>query len=206
MYFKHEIRSGIRDIRAYTNKIEAFLESRKYKIEENKEKENNLTEEERETKKIIDHISMRLGYGRHIEIFTKSAIVSIYTYLEFFLEDFCKKIYELDNHKISPKDLSGTGIFRSKSYLSKVFNINFEKLNSEWEDITKLNEIRNFLVHSNGVFTSDEAKSKLQKSLEKLSGINFKDDHIEISTNYISNVLSTIEIFLNKIESQYSAA
>nr|WP_288256549.1 hypothetical protein [uncultured Pseudomonas sp.] len=205
VYFKTQIRNGVKDLRAYSDKIESYLESQKYKIEERHEKEVYKTDEEKESGALFRNISLQLGYGRHVEIFTKSAIVSIYTYLEYFLDDFCKKINEYDKRLISPKDIYGSGIFRSKIYLSKVLLLNLEELNKEWEALVKLSEIRNFLVHSNGVATNKDSKLKIQKTIKDLPGVKLDRDHIKISKAYIDDVLSTIEIVLENIESRYSA-
>lgn len=205
VYFKTQIRSGLKDLRAYTDKIESYLESQKYKIEERHDKETHKTDEERDADALLRNISLRLGYGRHIEIFTKSAIVSIYTYLEFFLEDFCKKINEYDKRQISPKEIYGSGIFRSKTYLSKILLLDLGDLNSEWEKLVKLSEIRNFLVHSNGVATNKETKSKIQKAIKDIPGVKLERDHIKISKSYIDEILSTIELFLENLESRYAA-
>lgn len=204
LYLKNQIHGGISDLRAYTKKIEEHLEDQKLKIEERNEKEYNKIDGDKEVEKILTNLSVRLGYGRHIEIFTKSAIVSIYTYLEFLLDDFCKKVHKHEEMKISPKDFSGSGIFRSKLYLSKVVFINFDKVNSEWEEIIKFNEIRNFLVHSNGVASSSEAKTKILKTIDGVVGVSLKRDHIKVSQSYIYKTLSTIEKFLKEIEVQYS--
>lgn len=206
IYFKSQIRHGIKDLEAYTKKIEKYLDSEKYRIEEAHEKNYNKPEEagnKDESLDLLKSISMRLGYDRHIEIFTKSAIISIYSFLEFTLDDFCKKIHEIFKEKISPKDISGSGIFRSKTYLSKILEINFENLNHEWQEITILNEIRNFLVHSNGVSQNEETKSKIQKIIKKTPDINLEQEHIEISTSYIEHILSVIDCFLTEISNQY---
>jgi hypothetical protein len=204
IYFNSQIRGGIKDLRAYTEKIEQYLENQKYKIEEKKEREDSKTKEEKDSEDLLFNISLRLGYGRHVEIFTKSAIISIYTYLEFFLDDFCKKIHEYDGKSISPKDLSGNGIFRSRAYLEKVLLINFSSLNSEWNELVKLNKIRNFLVHSNGVAASEETKSEICKAIQGISGVKLEEDHLKVSSSYIGHMLSVIEKTLTEIESQYS--
>lgn len=195
IYFKGEIRNGIKDLHAYTEKIERYLEDQKHAMEEKKDSED-----------LSFNISLRLGYGRHIEIFTKSAIISIYTYLEFFLENFCKKVHKYNKKSISPKDLSGNGIFRSKAYLEKILLINFSSLDSEWDEIVKLNKIRNFLIHSNGVATSEETKSKICEAIQGISGVELEEDHLKVSSGYIEHILSVIEKTLTKIEDQYSTS
>lgn len=204
VYFKSEIRTGIKDLRAYTDKIMKYLESQKYKIYEDEASEGSETKEEKDTNDLLFSISLRLGYGRHVDIFTKSAIISIYTYLEFFLDDFCKKTHAHNGESISPKDLSGNGIFKSRAYLEKVLFINFSNLSDEWNDLVKLNKIRNFLIHSNGVSTNEETRSKISKTIQGISGVKLEEDHLNVSLSYIWHMLSVIEKTLTEIESQYS--
>ncbi|MBX9636659.1 MAG: hypothetical protein K2Q45_03820 [Nitrosomonas sp.] len=204
LHFTSEIRHGIRDLSDYTDKIERYLESVKERIEEKNKKRNRKTEEEKDDADFIAGITSRLGYERHIEIFTKSAIISIYTYLEFFLDDFCMKIHELERKSTSPRDFPGNGIFRSRRYLDKVLFIDFVNLNPQWEKLTNLNKIRNFLVHSNGVLTTEETKVNICKTIKNISGIKLEDDHLEVSPNYIRDILSVIENTLTEIVRQYS--
>ncbi|GHU15043.1 hypothetical protein FACS189441_6120 [Betaproteobacteria bacterium] len=201
LHLDAEIRNGLKDLRAYTEKIEQFIESQKDKIEEcNK---NEVCKAEGESEDIMFNIQLRLGYGRHMEIFTKSTIISIFVYFEFFLDSFCEYMHKYDKKLISPKDIHGSGICRSKTYLNKVLLINTSNLESEWEELVTLQKIRNFLVHSNGVVASDDAKTKLQKSIEGVSGVQLEEDHLKISPTYIKKMLATIERFLTKIKSQY---
>ncbi|NIJ88576.1 hypothetical protein FHR49_001363 [Xanthomonas campestris] len=204
IYFKGQISNGINDLRAYTEKIEQHLESNRYKIEEKSQRKDGKAKEDKGSEDLLFDVSLRLGYGRHIEIFTKSAIISIYTYLEFFLDDFCKKIHELEGKSISPKDLSGAGIFRSKAYLEKVLLVDWASLSSEWNELVKLNKIRNFLVHSNGVAATDETKSEIRKIIQGISEVELEGDHLKVSSGYIRNMLSVIEKALTEIEGQYA--
>ncbi|MFG0731472.1 hypothetical protein [Photobacterium damselae] len=86
----------------------------------------------------------------------KSELISIYTLLENGLNQICS-IYE--HHLTNPiklADLSSHGIIdKSKKYLEKVAQINFPSQTPKWEEIKKVQQIRNAFVHRDGLIKSN---------------------------------------------------
>lgn len=80
-------------------------------------------------------------------IFYKSTLITIYSFLESLLKEITRIEQKKFNLKLSPKDLKGQGVLQYKDYLKKVVQIDFQTLNSLWIKINDVRIVRNFLVH-----------------------------------------------------------
>ena len=85
------------------------------------------------------------------DILRGSLFVALYGFIESQLDQECKAQRDARNDIVlSPSDISGRTIDRSKTYLSKVLKINFRFDTVEWQRIKKYKKLRNCLVHNNG--------------------------------------------------------
>jgi hypothetical protein len=135
----------------------------------------------------------------HIDIHRKSCLVTLYSYLESFLNNLCEYLYKLNNYQVEYTDLEGKGINRARLYLDKIVGVDFNKINSEWASIKNLNLIRNSIVHNSG--ESDREKiNNIIKNEPNLSLDIF--NKIRIKDNYIDEAINQIEVFLTLIHEQ----
>lgn len=118
--------------REYYQAIENKFQSDKKSIEDMKDSSiyDDMNEFER------DYYNIEL---HHLDIHRKSCLVTLYSYLESFLNYFCEYLYELNGRKLKYTDLSGTGIFRARLYLLKVEGVDFDQINNRWNQIKGFN-------------------------------------------------------------------
>ena len=135
----------------------------------------------------------------HLDIHRKSCLVTLYSYLENFLNYFCEYLYELNGRKLKYTDLSGKGIFRARLYLLKVEGVDFDQMNNEWNQIIGFNLIRNNIVHESGKVGKDKL-IKFIDTNENLSVNNFDD--VRIESAYIHELINIIEDFVLNIHTQ----
>ena len=135
----------------------------------------------------------------HLDIHRKSCLVTLYSYLESFLNYFCEYLYELNGRKLKYTDLSGTGIFRARLYLLKVEGVDFDQINNRWNQIKGFNLIRNNIVHESGKVGKDKL-IKFIETNENLSINNFDD--VRIKSDYIHELIDIIESFILNIHTQ----
>lgn len=135
----------------------------------------------------------------HLDIHRKSCLVTLYSYLESFLNYFCEYLYELNGRKLKYTDLSGTGIFRARLYLLKVEGVDFDQMNDGWSQIKGFNLIRNNIVHESGKVGKDKL-IKFIDTNDNLSINNFDD--VRIKSGYIHEVIDIIENFILNIHTQ----
>lgn len=143
------------------------------------------------TERITDSFTRNFNY---------SFITLIYTFLESSLNDLCLILKEKNSIDLDLKDLKGDGIFRSKNYLKKVCKINFDEGSYDWNEIVKLNAIRNCIVHTNGIIKKTNDPTKLKNIISSLKTITIKDDeYLNISNKYIENIIQSVHSFLSKL-------
>ena len=135
----------------------------------------------------------------HLDIHRKSCLVTLYSYLENFLNYFCEYLYELNGRKLKYTDLSGKGIFRARLYLLKVEGVDFDQINNRWNQIKGFNLIRNNIVHESGKVGKDKL-IKFIDTNENLSINNFDD--VRIKSDYIHELIDIIESFILNIHTQ----
>lgn len=82
-------------------------------------------------------------------ILRKSFIVSIYSYLEQQLFDICDYLQRHNNFDKKNKDISNgrKSIFFTEHYLKNIAEIDLNNTESQWEEILKINRIRNHITH-----------------------------------------------------------
>lgn len=178
--------------REYYQAIENKFQSDKKSIEDMKDSSiyDDMNEFER------DYYDIEL---HHLDIHRKSCLVTLYSYLESFLNYFCEYLYELNGRKLKYTDLSGTGIFRARLYLLKVEGVDFDQINNRWNQIKGFNLIRNNIVHESGKVGKDKL-IKFIETNENLSINNFDD--VRIESGYIHELIDIIESFILNIHTQ----
>jgi len=178
--------------REYYEEIENKFQSDKKSIEtiRNSSIYDDLSEFER------DYYDIEL---HHLDIHRKSCLVTLYSYLENFLNYFCEYLYELNERKLKHTDLNGTGIFRARLYLLKVEGVDFDQMNDGWNQLKGFNLVRNNIVHESGKVGKDKL-TKFINTNEHLSINGFND--VRIESAYIREVINIIENFILNIHVQ----
>lgn len=146
---------------------------------------------------------------KSLQLYYSSIVISLYSFLEQSLLRLAK-IPEKDM-KIKIDDISGNGIvFKIKKYLEKVIEIDFEEMNNEWNEITKLNHLRNLYVHSsNSILRKSELK-KRKNSIKEIKQLKIteKSDYYILefeNDELIRHFIEIIREFLNKIYTSKSS-
>ena len=178
--------------REYYQEIENKFQTDKKSIEDMKDSSvyDDMNEFER------DYYDIEL---HHLDIHRKSCLVTLYSYLESFLNYFCEYLYELNGRKIKYTDLSGTGVFRARLYLLKVEGVDFDQMNDGWNQIKGFNLIRNNIVHESGKVRKDKLIRFIETN-ENLSINNFNE--VRIKSGYIHELIDIIENFILNIHIQ----
>ncbi len=149
-------------------------------------------------------------YKRIPAYFNHSTIISIYSMLEYTLREICERIIQETKTPITLEDLTGGNyIQKSKDFLLKIALIKFEKIEKEWINITRVQKIRNVIVHENSRFftTSSPASNdhKFLKLLGEFEGIEIDRDSgyfFIVDSKVLDNFIQTVEAFLLSIMQQ----
>lgn len=138
----------------------------------------------------------------NLQFYYSSIIISVYSYLEQTLLEICQ-VAEVDR-VIKIEDISGKGVLKFKKYIEKVVGINFDNLNDEWNEITKINQLRNHFVHtSNSVLSKKESNNRINtiKEIKHLKITEFEEHYlIEFeSSDVILFFIASVKKFIRGI-------
>nr|WP_295713479.1 hypothetical protein [uncultured Halomonas sp.] len=79
-----------------------------------------------------------------------SQFLVVYATFEHLLNEICRIVQRRSSFNLSFKDLNGSGIERSKNYLSKVAGVTTPFQTTHWQRAKLLGEVRNIIAHRNG--------------------------------------------------------
>lgn len=199
VYFDSKVKNDIKDLTDYIIKINNFLDSDRVRLLDQKEEDKDGSD----THNIMHSLFFRLGYERHLDIFTRSAVATIYTFLEFMLNDICEKVEMVTNTNIKLIDFKGSGIVRSKEYLEKVHSIDFSSIKNEWDFLKNFNLVRNSLSHAVGSLEATNSSKKLVNIIESTETLELvRGQILRVTPEYLNNCLKVIETFILSLTNQ----
>ena len=136
-----------------------------------------------------------------------SQYLIVYSTFEHILNELCKIVQRRSSFNLSFKDINGSGIERSKNYLTKVAGVKNPFQEPSWERAKLLSKIRNKITHNNGeiVLTPNNNKDLgTQLAKEKYLELNKiipEDNYAQIvlSSEFIRNSISELSKVLYNI-------
>jgi len=131
--------------------------------------------------------------------FRYSIVVMIYSLLESRLNHFCHYLSKSKKLRLELDDIKGDGIERAKLYLSKVCLIDFPEQGHEWNEMIKLNIIRNCVVHAEGIVHKAKNQKKLKGVINNTCGLEVENKYLKIENSYIDSALLDAENLINKV-------
>ncbi|WP_191565978.1 hypothetical protein [Metabacillus idriensis] len=157
------ITMGIDSFDNYINEMENFLSNQLYELEEQFKKDtSNLDSDEAEN--IFEYqYEDQFYYFRNEfpNILRKSFITSLYSFLEQELNRICLHLEKNNNFEKTLDNLTNDrGIFKSYKFLSQIARVNLSTVRYEWEEIKKVNKIRNHFVHNGSDLIEEIVKYK----------------------------------------------
>lgn len=135
------------------------------------------------------------------DILWRTTFLHSYFYLESTLDQICKNLQQVDNHKLGLSDIAGNGIFRASVYLKKVCNIVEPFTDNTWSKLNDYNKLRNVFVHGNGICTREKAVGLAKRNNGLLIAvIDFDKIAIRFSKEFNFKVLQTIGDFFSVLQ------
>lgn len=119
--------------------------------------------------------------------------------MESSLNDLCLILKESNSIELEINELKDDGIFRAKNYLKKVCKINFPDSSHEWNEIEKLNRLRNCLVHAGGNIKKSSNQTKIENIVKDSNTVSIKEDYLNFTNKYIEDAIENVRKFLSNI-------
>lgn len=132
--------------------------------------------------------------------FYHSSIISLFSILEYSLNQISNEIILTTKIPIQLKDLSGTNIVsKSRTFLSKICSIEMPTLDTEWMKITQFQRVRNLIVHHNSHLELGNANNYSETNDYKVLR-DFKGVDINLNTGkFLLTNAAMIETFFELI-------
>jgi hypothetical protein len=130
----------------------------------------------------------------------RSALLTVWGFLEHELDALCVLYQSEKGFRLSFSDVSGKGIDRSTLYLEKVAGLEGLKASREWDDLKRLQRIRNVIAHDDGKLQDHQGKRKdgVLRDMEKV-GFLSGDREMILAEGFLSKVVDTCNAFFRRI-------
>jgi len=160
MWFGELIESKISGLKNYCDVVEEFLEREKDNISKKYDGLESIKHTHEDYYDKFTHQFQEEYFTFSVEYsntFRFSIITLTYSFLESYLKKICDYVHIDKKLKFTIDDLGKSYIKNSQKYLTRACNVNFGSY-TEWEFITKMNQLRNCIVHSRGKFKIQQGK------------------------------------------------
>ena len=175
----------LNDLREYLVDVKKFIDrKRRYR-------------EKRLTKSIFKEIALNMFTESFSTTLYDSVMISLWVFMESEFRGYCRAMQNVMSIKISYSDIHGSPIEKFKTYTHKVANLDFGLTNDNWEDLKAINEIRNSMVHSDGVIRNKKLVINFMKR-HKLFGL-LEGDRIVLSKDSLETIISYCRLVNERI-------
>ena len=126
--------------------------------------------------------------------------MAIYSLFENEFLGLCIYCQGIEEYKLGPKDIKGdTYIGQCRKFIVNLLSVNLDRLNDEWIKIQKYREIRNAVVHKNGVLLN--SNQALVNFIDNTMGITLGANNVISidSIKFLQNFVDLIVKFLNEV-------
>lgn len=129
----------------------------------------------------------------------RSALITLFSFLEYQLDELCRLFANDQKFPVSLNDLKDKGIDRSYRYLKKVVGLQIDNSTLTWQNIKRIQGLRNEIVHNDG-------KLKIEKTIEyaRDSGLLFGDDEVQIKEGYLAYVIEAFGEYFKEVNKHIS--
>ncbi|MGO9368923.1 MAG: hypothetical protein ACLP0H_14945 [Terriglobales bacterium] len=142
----------------------------------------------------------------------RSALLTVCSYFEHELDKLCRLYQSEKGFSVTVDDLRGEGIDRSTKYLEKVAGLNVHRASREWQEVKKIQKIRNAIVHRGGKVPDkdsvrDDADKAIVDFMNKTESLSRDDDgEIVVGKGFLSHVIHTYASYFKLIGDSINAS
>jgi hypothetical protein len=142
----------------------------------------------------------------------RSALLTVCSYFEHELDKLCRLYQSEKGFAVTVDDLRGEGINRSTKYLEKVAGLHVHSISQEWQEIKKIQKIRNAIVHRGGKVPDkdsvrDDGDKAIVDFINKTESLSRDDDgEIVVGKGFLSHVIHTYATYFKLIADSIKAS
>jgi hypothetical protein len=141
----------------------------------------------------------------------RSTLIILFSFLEHQLDQLCQLFASTEQLNIVHTDLTGRSIDRSRRYLRKVIRLPLDDNSAIWQEIKRIQKIRNVVVHNDAklapklddkgvIEITKEAKYlSLASDTESYCYPDIDNDEVNILEGYLTHVLETCDSYCDEV-------
>ena len=127
----------------------------------------------------------------------RSTLITVFSFLEHQLNQLCQLFAKTERLSVLYSDLKGKGIDRSRLYLKKVILLPVDDNSPVWQDLKKIQKVRNAIVHSDAKLWDPDI-IKIVKDVAYLSlASDNESNYGQIDDTGIADEVNILEGYLN---------
>jgi hypothetical protein len=187
LYFGNFVDADLKliDLHDYLNDINKFINRKR----RNKEKKHG--------KGILQDFALEMFTESFSSILYDSVLISVWVFMEGELKGYCRAMQRAMDISLNYSDLTGSAIEKFKNYIMKIVKLDLRLTEEIWEDLKAINEIRNCLVHADGIVKNKKLVDNFIKR-HKLKGL-LCGNSIVIDKNNLIEIIMLCRLFIEHI-------
>jgi hypothetical protein len=187
LFFGNSIDADLKfaDLHDYLNDIDKFIRRKK------RYKEKKLGGG------VVQDIALDMFSESFSSILFDSVLISVWVFMEAEFKGYCGAMQRTMAVTLNYSDLRGSTIERFKNYTSKVLKLDLRLRDENWEDLKAINEIRNSLVHTDGVVGNKKLINNFIKR-HKLTDL-LCEDKISVDKSILIIIITLCRLFIERI-------
>lgn len=178
--------ASMRELKIFLNETEHFFEERRKTLKFENEYYDDLNEK-------------HLFYYWFPNLQRRNFIISLVTIIENETRSYCDVLYKHKKVKIKHSGLRGTAIEKFLNYSEKLAGLEFNFGDKVIENIKSLTELRNCIVHFDGVIEGYSKDKVIIAFAKSFGGISFRNGHIYLTKSFCEKALELVDSFFNEI-------
>ena len=157
-----------------------------------------------------EYHEIEIACAVHIpRLFRSSAVIMLWALFESYVKDLARYIKNQDGLDVSILDLRGSNAIDGYvKYFNYIADLDIEWDEEKQKKLLEINKLRNHLSHCNGRLESASEKIiKDAKNLEKIDGIEIRENCLIMSPEYLNSVkkliIETLESLVVNVHRKY---
>lgn len=133
-----------------------------------------------------------------------SFITQMCSFVEGELNRICDRVRVISRVPIKVSDLQGSTLSKAKKFLAAFAKLDFPSETS-WNEIQRVFDVRNLMVHEGGFAGSSKSRNKLMEFAGIAPGLALNHNHLEVKREFCEYCLALISKFCDELHNAYQS-
>jgi len=177
---------SMRELEIFLNETESFFAERIKTLKYEHEYYDDLDEK-------------HLFYYWFPNLQRRNFVITLVTIIENETHSYCDILFNHKKVALKYSELRGTAIEKFLNYSEKLAGLEFDFADEIVDNLKSITELRNCIVHANGVIDGYRKKGEIINFSKSFGGITFNNGHIYLSKTFCKDAFNLVNSFFNEI-------